>query len=194
MGRINRLVREMLEVAHLCFQRGLVSGTSGNLSVRKGETMWISVTGACLGNLSESEIVSIPLQQVQNIPPDTLQAKPSSEYPFHRYLYEHSSFQAILHLHPPYCIALSFYLSEFIPETSERYFFPERIQVIPQSAPNISDYPRVARALTGERIVILKHHGIVSVGEDLHEAFYRADALEHAAHIAFLKRSWAQFL
>ena len=193
MDKIEPLIREMLEVAHLCFLRGLVSGTSGNLSVRKGNTIWISASGTCLGTLSEREILPIPLKNEHPVSTRSLQAKPSSECPFHRYLYEHSSFQAILHLHPPYCIALSFYLSEFTPETSERSYFPERIQVIPQSGPNISDYPYVVKALMQDRIVILKHHGIVSAGEDVKEAFYLADALEHTARIAFLKRVWAQF-
>ncbi|MFN4182399.1 MAG: class II aldolase/adducin family protein [bacterium] len=194
MEKINRVIQEMLEIAHLCYQRGLVSGTSGNLSVCRGKTMWISATGTCLGTLSENEILSIPLEKEQNISPETLPVKPSSDYLFHRYLYQHSSFHALLHLHPPYCTALSFYLTEFIPETSERYYFPERILVIPQIAPNISDYPRVAKALMEGRIVILKHHGIVSAGENLQEAFYRADALEHSAQIAFQKRVWAHLL
>ncbi len=191
MGISRDAIKQLIEVAHLCFQRNLTVATSGNLSLRSGDEMYLSTASACLGTLSENDIVLLPISSrgLQVFVGDRV---PSSEYAFHQYVYQHSSFGAILHLHPPYCIALSAHTDEFVPATVERIYFPRSISVIQQTTAQISNYEAVVEALKQMNAVILQNHGIVTASDDLWKAFYLADMLEHLAQVAFQQQLWAK--
>ncbi|HQP92202.1 MAG TPA: class II aldolase/adducin family protein, partial [Candidatus Omnitrophota bacterium] len=61
------------------------------------------------------------------------------------------------------------------------------IPVIDQRTPTITDITPVIEALKKNNIVILKHHGVVAVGETLKDAFFLVQTLEEAVQMAFIK-------
>src|SRR5215472_10701602 len=81
----------------------LAPGTSGNLSVRRGELMAITPSGMpnkqmtpadiCLVRTSDAELLSGP--------------RPSTETPMHLAMYQASHAEAIVHTHSPFVVALS---------------------------------------------------------------------------------------
>ena len=86
----------------------LAPGTSGNLSVRRGELMAITPSGMpyermtpadiCLVRTSDAELLSGP--------------RPSTETPMHLAMYQAGNAAAIVHTHSPFVVALSTVLDE----------------------------------------------------------------------------------
>src|SRR4051812_14684867 len=86
------------------YQRGYAFGSTGNLSIRDGDRIWISPTGRSLRDLRPEEFALVELDgAVRN------HAKPSKEAPFHLAGYRAAGQRAgaIVHLHSTYSVALS---------------------------------------------------------------------------------------
>ena len=54
-------VHDIIGAGRRLYQRGLVAGTDGNISVRCGETIFITASGVSKGWLTEADIVPISL-------------------------------------------------------------------------------------------------------------------------------------
>jgi ribulose-5-phosphate 4-epimerase/fuculose-1-phosphate aldolase len=75
------------------FSLGLVKGTEGSLSTFDGTTMWVTVAGATLNELSERAVVGGGLdEQIPRAPTDV---------EVHRSAYRDQGSGAMVHAHPP---------------------------------------------------------------------------------------------
>ena len=70
--------------AHTLFQKGLVSGSTGNISFLHEHRMYISRSGSCFGRLRQEDFAQVDMQGT------ILYGKPSKEYPMHLALYRES--------------------------------------------------------------------------------------------------------
>ena len=55
-------IQELITYSRVLYERKLLHATGGNTSIRVGEVILISQTGAELGSLSEAEVVKVDLQ------------------------------------------------------------------------------------------------------------------------------------
>ena len=110
---------------------------------------------------------------------------PSSEYPFHRAIYERRpDIRAVLHAHPAALVAFS--LVRQIPDTS---IIPQARAVCgavgyaPYAIPGSEELGRnLAEAFAkGFDTVLLENHGVATGGHDLLEAFQRFETLDFCA-------------
>jgi len=95
------------------YEFGMTTTSGGNVSLLdEEENIWISPAGVDKGNLRPADIIRMK--------PDGSQEgihKPSSEYPFHKAIYEdRPDIKAIIHAHPPALVAFS--IVRKIPDTS----------------------------------------------------------------------------
>lgn len=92
----------LVHYAALCVQRGFVNGTSGNVSVRVGERIMISPTGARLDELTPEGLTVLDTNTG-----DVLSGTaPSKEWRMHWEIYRtRPELHTIFHLHPVDCIA-----------------------------------------------------------------------------------------
>src|SRR4030042_43452 len=134
---IIRLRKELAEYSRRSFNRGLVSGTGGNISVRVPgtDTVLITPTGISLGDI-EPEInllMKIDGAVIEN--PCGL--KPSKETAFHLAVYQlRPEAGAVAHLHPPYATAYSNRV--------------ERLPMVTVSAQGVlREVPRIESAIAG---------------------------------------------
>ena len=105
---IIRLRKELAEYSRRSFNRGLVSGTGGNLSVRIPGTdnALITPTGVCLGDI-EPEI-NLLMKIDGAIIENPCGLRPSKETAFHLAVYQlRPEAGAVSHVHPPYATAYS---------------------------------------------------------------------------------------
>jgi len=65
----------------------------------------------------------------------------------------------------------------------ESRFYLGAVQAIPQYTPTVTDVEPVISALENSSIVVLKNHGVVSVGEDFKSAFGLMEVLEEQAKV-----------
>src|SRR5215203_7381093 len=97
------------ELVKLCaageslYQRGYAFASTGNLSVRSDESIWITPTGCSLRGLTPEEIACVDLEGRRQNDRD-----PSKELPFHLAVYkQRRNIRAVVHLHSLHSVALS---------------------------------------------------------------------------------------
>src|SRR3989338_3674619 len=151
----------------MLWEAGLIHMTSGNLSIRKGTTLYVTRTGSLLGRLSSSDIVPVNLS-------NTLRdSGASSETPVHRAIYRADpSVGAVVHAHPPHATALSWDTEMIAPVDSDSLYIP-KIPVLADcpygegSACIAAHFPEL---LARHHVAMIRGHGAFAVGRDLKEA------------------------
>jgi L-fuculose-phosphate aldolase len=181
----------MVEISRYLYEKGLVPGKSGNISMKfkKDEFEFVAVTpsGLSLKSLKEKDILIVDMNG--NLIYNS-EMKPTSELIMHLKIYEQrNDINAIVHTHSP--IATGF---AFAGEKIDRIegFGPIKDKYISF----INDYPpgsvdlaeAVSKGLKNQDIVLLKEHGLVALGENLDEATLLAEFIEESAKIQFVKR------
>jgi len=155
---------------------------SGNASVRDGDTLWVTPSGACADTLESSELV--PCSVTGSCGPGA-----SLDAALHVRVYQGSAeAAAVLHSHGPYTVALTLDGADFRPVDFEgSYYFP-RVPVISipyerylEAAPGA-----VAEALSHHRIVVVRGHGVYAAAPSLNLAYKWTCSLEQSAMTAFL--------
>lgn len=122
----------------------------------------------------------------------TGQGVPSSEVRLHTLLYEElPECMAVAHAHPPHATAFAVagmdMCVDCMPET-----FVElgRVPLVPYGTPGTHELSdRLREHLDGACAFLLEHHGVVTTGKSVDEAFYRLETVEQAAHILYLSRA-----
>lgn len=181
----------MIEVSNYLYDKGLVPGKSGNISIRykKDEFERIAVTpgGLSLKSLVENDIL---INDMDGNPIYSADKKPTSELLMHLNIYKtRDDIGAVVHTHSP--IATGF---AFAGEKIERIegFGPILDQYIPfvdyYQPGTVELAEAVSKGLKNQDIVVLKGHGVVATGKNLDEAALLAEFIEESAKIQFVKR------
>jgi L-fuculose-phosphate aldolase len=186
--QIAALRRELVEVSHRAYERGLVAGISGNNSVRVPgrEAALIKVTGACQGDMTEDDTVLVGLDG--SVLEDG--RVPSKEVRWHLAIYRaNPAVNGIVHVHPPHATAWA--VAGRVPpliHTAARGIL-KRIALVdlaPSGSERLAELVAEAFADPDLTVALLREHGTVSVGPDLRTAYYHADYLEDTAKVALL--------
>lgn len=154
---------------------GLVTGTAGNVSARAGDLLAITPSGLDYAGLSPADV---GLHDLTGAPVDAPLA-PSSELPLHLAVYAATDAGAIVHTHSPAATAVSLLVGALPPIHYYAAMFGGPVLVAPYhpfGTPELA--AAAAAALAGSRGTLLAHHGAVTIGADLDEAFDLAVTLE----------------
>jgi len=172
---------EIMQTMERIYRYRMTTTSGGNLSIREPSgDIWISPARIDKGNLTRADIVCVR-------PDGTWEGanRPSSEFPFHRAIYDaRPDVGAIVHAHPVALVAFS--ICGTVPETR---LFPQARSVCgaatfaPYALPGSEALARnIAAAFAkGSHCVVLENHGVVVAGGTLDQAFQRFEALEFAA-------------
>jgi len=183
-------LRELLvRSARSMVTAGLVTGTSGNLSVREPGSTWIFVTpsGVDYDTLRPEDLVPVDLAGQ----PIDQGLAPSVDTPGHLAIYRaRPEVNGVVHTHSPHAAAYSVVGEPIPPLLLEAAgFLGGAVGLVDQVPPGNSDaVPRLVAALAGQRAVLLPNHGVMAVGETLPKAFHAAVAVEEGARVAWLAR------
>ena len=187
---MSSVLDQLCDSANVFFHRGLAFGSTGNLSVRIDDSVWITPTGQPLRGLTPDRLAQITLDG------KPLNAnRPSKEFPFHTGVYRaRSEARAIVHLHSTYSVALSC-LDELDPArpmaAMTPYFFMRvaPLGIVPYHRPGsqaLAD--AITSAARAHHCLLLRNHGLVTSGATWNEAVDRAEELEETARLHFLLR------
>lgn len=163
------------------YERGLTTTSGGNISMIDEEgNLWITPSAVDKGSLRSADIMCIKKD-------GTIEGlhKPSSEYPFHKAIYDmRPDIKAIIHAHPPALV--SFSIVKQIPNTN---VIPQAKEICGEVGYAIYDLPGSTQL--GDKIgdefkkgymaVIMENHGTVLGGSNLLDAFQRFETLELCA-------------
>ncbi len=145
------------DAGRILFEKGLVTGSSGNLSIRLDDHLIITTHGSTLQALSVSDLVKTPLS-------GEACAGASWELPVHRAIYSENPALAVAHAHPPFAVALS--LQKRGKHLTAKVAVLDAGEGIVPGA--IAE--EMARELQKSPIVMVKGHGTFATGKTLAEA------------------------
>ena len=180
---------ELARISIQTYERGLVGGTGGNVSVRlDGAHMLITPSGVSLGDTTIDNIVKVNIETLEWSALDPY--VPSKEFRFHAELFKaRPDINGIVHCHPPFATAFAVRKMD-IPYVTDAAFKQPPMPRIDFSASGTDDLAekvaRVAHRDTGFRVIMLEEHGIIAVGVDLVQAYNFADLAEEMAKIAYI--------
>jgi L-fuculose-phosphate aldolase len=176
-------VQEIINVGKNIYNKGLVSGKSGNISARFGDIIGITPTLTSLGNLSEEDIVLVDLDG------NTLtKGKPSSEVNMHLEIYrKRPDVNAIVHTHSPYATGFAFSDKNLKRLEGFGAIKNPYISSIEYEKPGTEELAKSASEGIGkEDVLILKKHGVICVSDELKEAMLLAVFVEETAKTQFI--------
>lgn len=160
------------------YKSGLTTTSGGNVSIIDDHgDIWVTPSAIDKGSLRPSDIMVIRKDGAIEG-----RHKPSSEYPFHKAIYEcRPDIKAIIHAHPPALV--SFSIVRQIPNTN---IIPQAknicggIGYAPYQLPGSQGLGMVIAEQfeKGFEAVIMENHGTVVGGTDLKDAFQRFETLE----------------
>jgi L-fuculose-phosphate aldolase len=194
----HELRQEMVRVGRLMWERGYVAATDGNLSARLGgDRILVTGSGLCKGFLATDDLVVIRAsgEPVSHAAAWGRQQQPSSEISMHLEVYrQRPDVSAVIHAHPPLATAFS-----IAGVSLARCVIPEVIVTlgaIPTAGyatPGTAEVPASIReAIQDYDAILLAHHGSLTVGCTLWEAYLRLEKVEHTAQITLAAQQLGQ--
>lgn len=182
--------KEMAEILAAAWQKDLIAGFSGNASLKLGGgNILLTASGARKGHLGAQDLCLCD-------PSGKLLAgqKPSTEAAMHYALYAaRPDCEAILHVHPPYLLALAMRcanMDDFLKlPLFEAEVFRKKLGIAPAIAPGTDDLARAVAAAakpTEISAVWMSRHGLCAFGASLADALALAEEYEYLAKVALL--------
>jgi L-fuculose-phosphate aldolase len=176
--------QDLLNTARSIFDKDLVVGTVGNVSLRVGDEVIITPSRVPYSEMEASDLVRVSLSG------EPLEGgRPSQELPLHLAVYRRRpDLRALLHTHSPHATAWSFLAEPLLPVTEENGYYGIGDVLTSPPAPSGSTQLAEAAAKTlGESLaVLLGRHGVLAAGTNLAEALDVALVVERQAQIALL--------
>ncbi len=185
---IEDLKKDLIKVSHQSGSKGWCPGTSGNLSIFNPESkeVYIKVSSKSMTNLELADIVTLTLDgKVKRG-----EGRPSKEIYFHLGIYNaRKDVNAVLHTHSPYATAFAVVGREIplISVTAQKYL--KKVPLVEYAPPGsfeLTNYVVEGFKDPEVKAILLRNHGVVTVGNDIYDAFYVNEWLEDAAKIALL--------
>jgi len=172
---------QITRVMDRLYSSRLTTLSGGNLSIKDTNgDIWITPAGIDKGSLAPEDIMCVRADGIAEGP-----HRPSSELPFHRWIYEaRPDIAAVVHAHPSALVAFS--IVRVVPDTA----------IIPQATDVCGSVGYAPYALPGSdllgkniagtfsagyNVVLLENHGAVTGGKDLLNAYHRLETLEFCA-------------
>lgn len=181
------LREEMVRIGRLMWERGYVASTDGNLSVRlSSDRLMATPSGLSKGFLSADSLVVIGLDG-EPVPSYRGRGeRPSSEILMHLEVYrQRPDVGGVVHAHPPLATAFS-----IAGVSLARCIIPEvivslgSIPTAEYATPGTLEVPEsIRQAVKTHDALILAHHGSLTVGRTLWEAYLRLERVEQTAQI-----------
>ncbi len=190
--KTDNALRELIcTLAKSMFDRGLTSGSTGNISARtSGGGLLVSPTGTSFGRLDPARLSHFDAAG-RLVGGD----QPTKEMPLHAAFYDtRSTAGAVVHLHSCHAVALS-----MMPDADADNFLPPltpyaimklgKVQLLPFFRPGDPAMGDAVRGLAGKRsAVMLANHGPVVAGKDVEAACNAIEELEDTARLAMMMR------
>lgn len=180
--------REIVHVCRRLYERGLIAGPDGNVSVRiTRDHVLVTPRGFSKADLEEHDLVLLTLegQLVRG------KHEASSEIAMHLAAYQaRPDIAAVVHAHPP--VATAFAVAgmglpgDVLPELAVQV---GEVPLVPFAMPGTRSLPEAMKPfLPNHDAFLLANHGATTLGYTLGEAHQRMESVEHAANILLTAR------
>ncbi len=184
-----KLKKELIHFCQKLHAQGFVANHDGNISVKASSKLWATPTAQNKGDVTEDMLVSLDLDGKKLSGTYSI----FSEIDLHLACYRlRPDIEVVIHAHPP--IATAFAVSG-IP--LQKVFIAEAIVTLGQEVPLVPfispGCPDTQKTLSSflpyADVFLLQNHGVLVVGKDLAQAYYRLELVEHLAKIEWVAKS-----
>ena len=174
----------------LLYERHLVCGVGGNVSVRLNDNIMTTPSGISLRDMTIDDIVLVSLGGKIVGGKD----KPTKEFLMHTRIFEaRDDVNVVCHVHGSYLITASSKMtpgdSSLPPVTPGFCFFAYPLAMLPFYVPGTKE---LANAVADQfadaktMALLLQNHGLISVGADMRQALNIAEEINEAAEVFVL--------
>ncbi len=187
-------------IAKSYFDRGMGSGTTGNLSFMHEGKIYITAGGTCFGFLTPDDFAVIEYPSSGDTLVSLNGRKPSKELPLHTMVYDKLlaadvTEGAVIHTHSTYGVLWS-----CVPGIDPEDCVPDHTPylrmkmgpcgLISYHKPGSKELFQAFAAESGDKTGwLLAHHGLIVGGSSLMDAFGKSEELEESCKIAWMLRS-----
>jgi L-fuculose-phosphate aldolase len=176
---------EIIAIGKKIYNLRLAVARCGNLSARLNENIiFVTATGASLGNLAPDDIMRVDLTNSE----DTANKRLTTEFPLHSQIYKNFDNRVVIHCHPTLINAYFAVYPELKPLTFETRLYLGNVPVVEQDTPAITKPELAIDALKSNNLVVIRNHGVASIGNNFSEALYLIEELEEAVRVAAVAR------
>jgi L-fuculose-phosphate aldolase len=167
---------------------GFTSPVSGNHSIRiqNKNWMWITPSGIPRYKLDEKDLVKVHLETGKTLG----RLKPSIEWYMHLSIYKKLvSTNAIVHTHSPYTLGIAVSeVDKFQHVIEEAKIVVGDPVIVPAKPSGSTELANLVSEVIGEgggkiKAAIIRNHGVVAIGSNIHQARAVVEALEEWAKI-----------
>lgn len=180
-------IREITETGKWIMEKNLSWGSSGNISAREGDKVYISASGTVLGELCEEDI--------SEVDPDgnlLRGRRPSKELPMHLAVYRRCpEVNAVLHASPFWttfaaCMDMELKTRLFI----ESMRYDEGLLRIPYFHAGSRELSAAVSEIADRtRVILMEHHGVLVYGRELRECRNALEVTENLCRMNILAKS-----
>lgn len=180
------------EIALVCrrlYERGLVAGPDGNVSVRQADgSIVVTPSGLSKVDVTPDDLVVVTLDG------RVLEGRhaPSSELRMHLRLYQRRpDIRAVVHAHPPAATAFAVVGESFVaPVLPEVILQLGKVPLLPYATPGSDALADAFEPFVANHDgFLMANHGATTIGPTLATAHRRMESLEHAARILLAARA-----
>lgn len=181
-------ISQLIQYSRALYDRRLVHASGGNTSVRVGDVVWITQTGAVLGELTQADLSQVDLQGEL-----LAGGTPSKELGMHLALYRaRPEIRAVIHVHPTCAIAYSTLVPEAtrdgVPAYSAAFYLRAgRVPMIDYYPSGSADlHLAVTELAPCYHAILLRQHGVIVGASDMSQAMGILEEIEQCCQIALL--------
>jgi ribulose-5-phosphate 4-epimerase/fuculose-1-phosphate aldolase len=180
-------IRDFLDLCRRVYDKGFVSGSGGNISIRLRDQLLITPSGRNLGALREEDLVFMDTDGTVSGP-----GKPSKEWRMHLACYARTDVAAVVHVHSFYAVALSC-TKGVDPQCAMPAYTPGyglrvgKLPLLPYLLPGSEELAGYAAVVIAERdSVLLANHGLLAVGASMEQAMNLVEEIEENARLCLV--------
>ncbi len=176
--------RQIVEIGRRIWERGYVASNDGNLSIRiDSNRIVVTPTGQSKGFLKTNDLVVVNLKGQKLAG----RLEPTSELAMHLFAYNRRpEIGSVVHAHPPkatgFAVAGVALAQCILPEVILSLGGVPLAEYATPSTPEVSQ--SISGFIDTYSAMLLKNHGVLTLGEDIYQAYYRMETVEHFAAVS----------
>lgn len=184
---MNTYKQEIIETGRWIMEKNLTWGTSGNISVREGDHIYVTASGTVIGDLHEEDITVVDLEG------KVLEGKkPSKETGMHLEVYrKRPEVAAVLHASPFWttfaaCTTMEIKTDLFI----ESMYYDEKLARVPYFHAGSSALAEaVSKVAEKTHVILMEHHGMLCYDRNLKECRSALEVTENVCRMNIMAQS-----
>lgn len=193
MSYLDKYKREVAYYMKRLCRKDLTTSSGGNISFMVGNKILITPSGTDKSIMSSDDIVAV--DSTGKITESEKGFAPSIEYKFHLMIYKiRKDVSAVVHSHPVYASALaasSFEINNRL--LAESYAILGKIQYVPFDIMGTHELAEnIRKAAAKADCIVMRNHGVITLGKDLFQAFDRMEVAENAAKLTVIHHGLPQ--